>query len=515
VEYTAPQISANILRALTRDAEIYLGEQVQEVVITVPDYFGEKERAATEEAGKLAGLNVLATMPESHAVALAFAIDKFLTIANKYLLVYNLGGKTFNLTLLHTKLESVVGNSIGLSIDTLCRDGSAFLGGEDWDHQLAGIVAERAMQCFGVDVWQDHSEAAVLLDNCEKAKRYLSKTDSVRIAADLANHDIEVSRSEFEARTTALLLQTEMLLDRVLDDGQKLHGVGIADFDVLLAGGSSRMPMVQAMIQAKIGKPPLKHTNPELLATIGAAYWADLLEGTSVTKQIPGQTRVPQPPAIVALDRDVVLGMAFARMRDQVRPAGALEEPFRCSVFYPERVAPGAIGRVVASVHLETAAGDVVREAVKRLDLPSAVRVKAASQRPELSMLRQSLIDITPDVPGLVFETPRASMRLWEDQQSVEFRFKASASSAGVACRGWVHFWLEGVILADIPVVIFLADDDVPEIFRDKLAEANTRPYRRVFPSYSHDDAEVVKRLELYAASFGDEYLRDVSALRA
>jgi molecular chaperone DnaK (HSP70) len=150
-----------------------------------------------------------------------------------------------------------------------------------------------------VDVWQDPKNEAGLLDNCEKAKRHLSKTNSVSIVADLANHAVEVSRSEFEARTSPLLLQTEMLLDKVLEDAQKQHSIGITDIDVLLTGGSSKMPMVRQMIQAKIGKPPLQHGNPELLVTIGAAYWAYLLEGGIITRPIPDQNGVPQPTPIV------------------------------------------------------------------------------------------------------------------------------------------------------------------------------------------------------------------------
>ena len=298
VEYTPPQISAEILKVLAHDAEVFLGEQVRDVVVTVPAYFGDNERAATEEAGKLAGLNMLATLPEPHAAALAFAIDKVATIADKHLLVYDLGGGTFDVTLIHAKSEPSAANGIGLSIDTLCKDGNASLGGLDWDRALAEIVAEKAMQSFGVDVWQDPKNEATLLDNCEKAKRHLSKTNSVSVVADLANHAVEVSRSEFEARTSPLLLQTEMLLDKVLEDAQKQHGVGVAGIDVLLTGGSSKMPMVRQMIQAKIGKPPLQHGNPELLVTIGAAYWAYLLEGGTITKQIPDQAGVPQPTQI-------------------------------------------------------------------------------------------------------------------------------------------------------------------------------------------------------------------------
>ncbi|MGA2076970.1 MAG: Hsp70 family protein [Terriglobia bacterium] len=191
-----------------------------------------------------------------------------------------------------------------------------------------------------------------------------------------------------------------------------------------------------------------------------------------------------------------------------------LRNPFRCSVFYPEKVGPKEVGRFIAYVHLEAVASEIVREAVRRLDLPTSVKVKASSEKPRIPLKRECIVDVTPEVPGLIFENLRASMRIWEDKQWVEFRFHPDQDLAGKACSGSVYFWLEGVILADVRVVVFVADEQVPDIFRERLNQANARPYRRVFPSYSHEDAEVVERLEAYAESFGDEYMRDVSKLR-
>lgn len=310
VDHTAPQVSAEILKALARDAALSLGQDVKDVIITVPAYFGDNERAATEEAGKLAGLNVLGLLPEPHAAALAFAVDKVANIDDKHLLVYDLGGGTFDVTMIHARLGAGTGDGKSLKIETLCKEGNARLGGLDWDRALLEIVAEKALQQFDVDVRQDPKNEVFLLDNCEKAKRFLSRTNSVSIVADMANHAVEVSRSEFEDRTSALLLQTEMLLDQVLDDfarmmwkeERKKAGEPVADtdpipdadkqryvalIDVMLTGGSSRMPMVRKLIEAKMGRPPLQHGNPELLVTIGAAYQAHLLEGKAISRPIP------------------------------------------------------------------------------------------------------------------------------------------------------------------------------------------------------------------------------------
>jgi hypothetical protein len=190
-------------------------------------------------------------------------------------------------------------------------------------------------------------------------------------------------------------------------------------------------------------------------------------------------------------------------------------DAYRCSAFYPERIEAATAGKIIVSIHLESVAPDVVREAAGRLDLPAGDKVKAGSAVPAVRLLRHGVVDITMDVPGLSFETTQASLHLWEDQQFVDFRFKPAISSAGQLCRGWVHFWLEGVVLADVAVAILVEQEEVPEIFRNSLVESNARPYRFVFPSYSHEDKEAVERLESYAESFGDTYLRDVRSLRA
>ena len=186
---------------------------------------------------------------------------------------------------------------------------------------------------------------------------------------------------------------------------------------------------------------------------------------------------------------------------------------YHFSAFYPEKVGPEDIGKIIAYAHLEVIAQEVAREAARRLHLPSGAPVRAASV--SKAVPRESVIKVTPDVPGLVFANSEAAMALWEDKQSVEFRFKAAPSAAGQVCRGWVHYWLEGLVLADVPVAVFVAEKDPPDIFKEALVEANARPYRTVFPSYSSRDAEIVERLETYAAAFGDEYLRDVHRLRA
>ncbi len=274
-KYTPQEISAIILKVLAGDGAAYTGEDVRDVVITVPAYFGDNERAATEEAGQLAGFNVLALLPEPQAAVLAFAVDKAFDMDDRHVLVYDLGGGTFDVTLVHVHLEPVPDGPAKLRVDTLCKDGNASLGGLDWDRNLAEIVGEKMMQEHGFDVWNDARDEAMLLENCEKAKRHLSRAASVQVT--VGSRAVEVTRAEFEDRTGSLLSQTEMLLDQVLEEARDRHGLSPDKVDILLAGGSTRMPMVRDMVTGKMNKEPITHRNPDLLVTIGAAYWAHML----------------------------------------------------------------------------------------------------------------------------------------------------------------------------------------------------------------------------------------------
>lgn len=299
--YSPQQISSEILKVLVQEAETYLGESVTDVVITVPAYFGDNECTATREAGELAGLNVLALMAEPHAAALAYVVEKAAEIDDQDLLVYDLGGGTFDITLIHAAaLTHRVAGDDGekelpsLRMTTITKEGNSALGGLDWDRALAELIREKVDEEHGIDVMADPKDEAFLLDGCEKAKRHLSRTASVNVVADMAGHSVEVSRMDFEERTEGLLFQTECLVEQVLKDAVALFQdrarregglsedeIAKLDLDhvkgkvgVMLTGGSSKMPMVRNMLERVIGKKPIQYGNPELLVTKGAAYFA-------------------------------------------------------------------------------------------------------------------------------------------------------------------------------------------------------------------------------------------------
>ncbi len=320
-EWTPQEVSAEILKVLKEDAEMFMGEPLEEVVISVPAYFGDRQRVATQEAAELAGLNVLEVVPEPHATALAFAIDRVKDVENRNIIVYDLGGGTFDVTLIMTEKEDLGSGTTGLRISTLVKDGNRQLGGLDWDRVIARMVADKVMDEHDID--DPHIDAkteATLLKNCEAAKRNLTRSASLLVLADLQGHQVEVTRSEFESATGDLALQTEALLDKVLEEAEESHGLltekrireleaqGTPRSDLeakkvrlLLCGGSTRMPMVTECVTRVMGEAPLHHKNPDLLVTIGAAYRAYLAGAspeTSAGEQPDSESATDTGPTI-------------------------------------------------------------------------------------------------------------------------------------------------------------------------------------------------------------------------
>ena len=334
---TPLEVSADILRALKDNAEIEMGEAVEDVVITVPAYFGERQCAATMEAARIAGLNVLNILSEPHAAAVAYSIEQNSSLTNKHVLVYDLGGGTFDVTLIKPVIPAEFANSgdsvQSLTLNTLCKDGNRELGGLDWDDILIDIVAEKCMTQFDVDPRLDARNAAVLHDNCEKAKRALSKKSNEMVVADLQGHMIEVSRDEFEDRSSGLLLQTQMRLEQVLSEAEQTHGITRDQIDVLLCGGATRMPMVKQMIGSVFSGPPLEYRNPQLLVACGAAYVAHAMD-QAATIPLPGPGGEATDDRAVRIAEDSITDITCHAVGIQVIRADATGErrPFNAVV---------------------------------------------------------------------------------------------------------------------------------------------------------------------------------------
>ncbi|MBI2930540.1 MAG: Hsp70 family protein [Planctomycetes bacterium] len=263
--YTPEMISALILRKLAQDAETVMGRKVGSVVITVPAYFNEIERKATQDAGIIAGLNVLSVLNEPTAAALAYGLDRL--GQRKRVLVYDLGGGTLDVTVVQIE---------GTKIDVLATDGERRLGGIDWDDEVINTVAEKFKTEHQIDPRTDLDAYQDLRTKAEDAKIALSKLEKVRILCQCQGRTIkvELTRSEFERMTKAQLEQTETYLGVVLAKAKLTW----KDIDVVLpVGGMTRMPAVREMLRRITGIEPDASVNPDECVAIGAAYYNAVL----------------------------------------------------------------------------------------------------------------------------------------------------------------------------------------------------------------------------------------------
>ena len=272
-KYTPQEISARTLMKLKRDAESYLGESVTDAVITVPAYFNDAQRQATKEAGEIAGLNVLRIINEPTAAALAYGLDK----ANKeeLILVYDLGGGTFDVSLLE------IGDGV---VEVKATAGDNKLGGDDWDEKVINWMVTEFKNKNGVDLSKDNMAVQRLREAAEKAKIELSASTSTDInlpyitasAAGPLHLDETLTRAQFESMTADLLDRTKKPVEQVIKDA------GIAKEkinQVVMVGGSTRMPQVTDLVKKLTGKDPNKSVNPDEVVSIGAALQAGVLKG--------------------------------------------------------------------------------------------------------------------------------------------------------------------------------------------------------------------------------------------
>lgn len=272
IEYHAPEISSMILKKIVKDANDELkqtgvikdGEEIKDVVITCPAYFGMNERQATKTAGELAGLNVLNIINEPTAAAISYGVsggDK-----NETVLVYDLGGGTFDITVM---------NIAGGNISVVCTGGDDQLGGKDWDECLMEYVEERYEEENGEDLSEDPETVAALYVDVETWKKALTSREKVNISVNgpAGRFREELTREKYEELTRDLLNRTKNLLDDVLATSAA-QGYPISRIDkVLLVGGSSRMPQVAAMIQKDYGITPVL-SDPDEAVAKGAAVYA-------------------------------------------------------------------------------------------------------------------------------------------------------------------------------------------------------------------------------------------------
>ena len=271
--YTPQEISARVLGKLKRDAEAYLGDTVTDAVITVPAYFSDAQRQATKEAGEIAGLNVLRIINEPTSAALAYGLDK--GEKEQTILVFDLGGGTFDVSLLE------IGDGV---VEVKATSGDNNLGGDDWDNKIVDWMVTSFKNAHGVDLSKDKMAMQRLREAAEKAKIELSSSMQTSINLPYITASAEgplhleetLSRAQFEQMTADLLERTKAPVQAVIKDA----GISLSDIDqVVLVGGSTRMPAVADLVKAETGKDANKGVNPDEVVAIGAALQAGVLKG--------------------------------------------------------------------------------------------------------------------------------------------------------------------------------------------------------------------------------------------
>ena len=272
-KYTPQELSAMIVQNLKQTAEDYLGAEVSKAVITVPAYFNDAQRQATKEAGIIAGLEVMRIINEPTAAALAYGIDKL--DKEQTILVFDLGGGTFDVSILHLAEGT---------FDVLSTAGENSLGGDDFDARIVEWIVQEFRRENSIDLSQDKMAYQRLKDAAEKAKKELSGVTSTQISLPFITQgpagplhlELTLTRAKFDELTSDLVEKTRTPIRRAMKDAN----IKVSDIDqILLVGGSTRIPAVQELVKKELGKEPNRSVNPDEVVAMGAAIQGGVLSG--------------------------------------------------------------------------------------------------------------------------------------------------------------------------------------------------------------------------------------------
>ncbi|MXP20149.1 Hsp70 family protein [Gordonia sp. HNM0687] len=332
-EYGPEAISSFILRFLVDDASDFLGEEVVDVVITVPAYFGDAERTATRQAGEIAGLNVLQVINEPTAAALSFGLKG--TYSGK-VLVYDLGGGTFDATLMDISANN---------FRVLASAGDRNLGGFDFDNELIRLVSDRYRELGGTVDTEDYRQIALIREQAEAAKHRLSTSEKAKVR--IGSESVTIVRDEFDRAIADLVTRTRYILEDVMDQA----GLSYGDVDkLLLVGGSTRMKIIERSVREWTGLEPDKSIHPDEAVALGAAIVAELRSAAESGKA----------PAVRATVEDVVaqgLGVAVVSDDGSKMLNSVVVEP---NTHVPNRIKASSFATVGATrqIRLQITEGD-------------------------------------------------------------------------------------------------------------------------------------------------------------
>jgi molecular chaperone DnaK len=364
--YTPQEVSALILRKLKEDAEEVMGREITDAVITVPAYFHSAQRGATAEAGAIAGLNVLSIINEPTAAAIAYGLDRI--GGKRKLLVLDLGGGTFDVTVMSID---------GTTLATIASDGNAELGGKDWDDRLLNYVADQFFEKFQIDPRDDPAPYQELYERCLHAKISLSTKDKAVIPVNHRGHRlaVKVDRELFEELTRDLVQQCEDTSNLVLEKA----GMTWAELDdVLLVGGSTRMPMVRNMLLRLSSKEPVAGVNPDECVALGAAL-AGVLRHR------------PDHPALTQKKEDREKAKAIKREISDNRP----KEP-------PAGAPRGAVIGLAYGGHVAEAAARAAREASEQAEEFEGLPPEIATEIDREGLPAVTIEDVTTHPLGII-----------------------------------------------------------------------------------------------------------------